>query len=105
MRKHFVRMIVVMFVLMALAMSVQVPMVQAQAGAGQPPGGADDKTMWCNITTPDFYELCQNQEFMKGLTPEQKKAIDKEWQRRVPAMTPAERNLYYPAGRRYDTSN
>jgi hypothetical protein len=66
-----------------------------------PAGAAEEKTMWCNITSGDFYQLCQDEEFMKGLTPEQRKAIDKEWQRRYKEMTPAERELYYPAGRRY----
>lgn len=59
------------------------------------------ENMFCNIPTPDFYKICQDQEFMKNLTPEQKKEVDKEWQRRVPKMTPAERNLYYPEGFRY----
>lgn len=61
------------------------------------------QTMWCNIENGEFYKLCQDQDFIKGLTPEQRKQLDTEWQRRVPTMTPAERQLYYPSGRRYYT--
>ena len=68
----------------------------AQAGKME-----QDKTMWCDLTNAEFNRLCQNQEFMRGLTPEQKKEIDKEWQRRIPTMTPEEIQMYYPEGRRY----
>lgn len=85
-------------VLMLIGLTVAVPQTSL---AQQPPGGAGGQTMWCNIQNDTFYNLCQDQEFMKGLTPAQRKAIDQEWERRVPSMTPAEREKYYPAGRRY----
>lgn len=59
------------------------------------------KTMWCNVPNEQLYQLCQDEQFMGKLTPEQRKALDKEWQKRVPSMTPAEVQKYYPAGRRY----
>lgn len=86
-------------ILMLVGMSIAVPS-QAQ----QPPGGATGQTMWCNLQNDMFYNLCTDQEFMKGLTADQKKAIDQEWERRVPSMTPAERAKYYPEGRRYGSS-
>ena len=64
-----------------------------------------DKTMWCTMTNAEFHKLCQNREFMEGLTPEQKKEIDKEWQRRIPTMTPDEIKMYYPEGTRYYTGS
>ncbi len=84
-------------VLLLVGLSIAVPHTsQAQ----QPPSSVGT-TMWCNIQNNELYNLCRDQDFMKGLTPEQKKAIDAEWERRVPSMTPAERQKYYPAGQRY----
>ena len=63
--------------------------------------GAAQEDMFCNMSNAEFYKYCQDQQFMKGLTPEQKQEIDREWQKRVPTLTPEEKNLYYPLGRRY----
>jgi hypothetical protein len=57
--------------------------------------------MYSGMSSEQFNQLCTNQGFMGGLTPEQRKEIDAEWQRRVPTMTPEEIQRYYPAGRRY----
>ncbi len=88
---------VLVMVMVLLALSVAVPSQAAQKAAG----GADDKTMWCNLPNEQFYQLCMDKQFWAGLTPAQKKAVDKEWQRRVPNMSPAEKEKYYPEGRRY----
>ncbi len=89
--------------LMAVAFGGMIPAtVQAQS---QNLTEQQKQTMWCNIENGDFYKLCQDQEFIKGLSPEQLKQLDAEWQRRVPNMTPAERELYYPQGRRYYTGS
>lgn len=63
------------------------------------------KGMYCDLTNEQFHQLCTNANFMGGLTSEQKKEIDAEWQRRVPNMTPEEAQKYYPAGRRYYTGS
>ncbi len=89
--------LVMVFLLVGLSMAVPATSEAAKAKSA----GTDAKTMWCNIPNEQFYTLCNDKEFMKGLTPQQKKAIDKEWQRRVPNMTPAEVEKYYPAGQRY----
>ncbi len=87
---------VLVTVMMLVALSIAIPSQAQQAGG--------DKTMWCNLPNDQFYQLCQDKEFMQGLTPAQRNAIDKEWQRRVPNMTPAEVQKYYPAGTRYGSS-
>jgi hypothetical protein len=71
--------------------------------SSMPPAEAEkfQRTMWCNVPNEQLYQLCQDQQFMGSLTADQKKALDKEWQRRVPSMTPADVQKYYPAGRRY----
>lgn len=84
-------------ILMLAALSVAVPQTSLAQAAG-------DKTMWCNVPNEQFYQLCQDKQFMQALTPAQRDAIDKEWQRRVPNMTPAEVQKYYPAGTRYGSS-
>ena len=62
---------------------------------------AAQEDMFCNIGNAEFYKYCQDQQFMKGLTPEQKKEMDRAWQTRVHSMTPEARTLYYPPGRTY----
>lgn len=62
-------------------------------------GGRD----YVTLSNEEFNKLCQNQQFMQGLTPQQKMEIDREWQRRIPYMTPEERRMYYPEGLRYYT--
>ncbi len=89
----------------AVFFAVSVGVVLPGTVQGQNLTEQQKSTMWCNITNGDFYKLCQDQEFIKGLTPEQQKQLDAEWQRRVPNMTPAERQLYYPDGRRYYTGS
>ncbi len=74
----------------------------AAPGAGTTtaaPGTKDFSAM----SHEEFYRLCQNQQFMQGLTPEQRREIDREWQRRIPYMSPEERKMYYPEGMRYYT--
>lgn len=61
--------------------------------------GRDYSTM----SNEEFYKMCQSQGFMQGLTPEQRREIDQEWQRRIPYMTRSEVQKYYPEGRRYYT--
>lgn len=51
----------------------------------------------------EFYKMCQDKGFMQGLTAEQRREIDQEWQRRIPYMTRSEIQKYYPEGRRYYT--
>ncbi len=90
-------------IFMAVAFGAMIPgTVQAQSGNLT---DQQKQTMWCNIQNGDFYKLCQDQEFIKGLTPEQRRQLDTEWQKRVPSMSPAERQLYYPEGRRYYTGS
>jgi hypothetical protein len=67
-----------------------------------PMGQAGTKD-YVTMSHEDFNKLCQNQQYMQGLTAEQRMEIDREWQRRIPYMTPEERKLYYPEGRRYYT--
>jgi hypothetical protein len=67
-----------------------------------PMGQAGTKD-YVTMSHEDFNKLCQNQQYMQGLTPEQRMEIDQEWQRRIPYMTPQERQMYYPVGRRYYT--
>jgi hypothetical protein len=95
-KKIWITATLMMFLLIGL--SIMTPgTINAQGKASTD----EQKTMWCNIQSGDFYALCQDKDFIKGLTPEQRKQLDTEWQRRAPTMTPAERELYYPAGRRY----
>lgn len=61
--------------------------------------------MYGGMSNEQLHQLCTNQSFMGGLTPQQKKEIDAEWQRRVPQMTPAEVQKYYPEGKRYYTGS
>lgn len=70
-----------------------------QQMSGQSGAGRD----YSSMSNQEFYQLCQSKGFMQGLTPEQRREIDQEWQRRIPYMTQAERQMYYPEGRRYYT--
>jgi hypothetical protein len=87
-----------MGVLVGVLAFAVVMMGQSAAVAANYSGAQD---MFCNMGNAEFYKYCQDQQFMKGLTPEQKQEIDREWQKRVPTLTPEEKNLYYPLGRRY----
>lgn len=60
---------------------------------------------YSSMSNQEFYQMCQNQGFMQGLTPEQRREIDQEWQRRIPYMTRSEVQKYYPEGRRYYTGS
>ncbi len=87
---------------MAVGLGVTFPAtVQAQAQSAT----QGQKTMFCNTDNAELYKLCQDENFRNGLTPAQKKELDTEWQKRVPYMSPAERQLYYPEGRRYYTGS
>ncbi len=65
--------------------------------------GQQSRRDYTTMSNEEFNRLCQNQQYMQGLTPEQRMEIDREWQRRIPYMTPEERRMYYPEGLRYYT--
>ncbi len=67
------------------------------------PMGQTGTRDFSTMSNEEFNRLCQNQQYMQGLTPQQKMEIDREWQRRIPYMTPEERRMYYPEGLRYYT--
>lgn len=75
----------------------------AVAPAPAPMGSAQTRD-YSTMSNEEFYRLCQSPQFMQGLTPEQRAEIDREWQRRIPYMTPEERRTYYPEGLRYGSS-
>ncbi len=83
------------------------PMAQPSAVAPAPSQMAASSSAkdYSTMSNEEFYRMCQNQQFMQGLTPEQRREIDREWQRRIPYMTPEERRQMYPYGMRYYTGN
>jgi hypothetical protein len=85
------------------------PSPMAQPGAPAPTqsqmGTSTTTTRdFATMSNEEFAKLCQDQQFMSGLTAEQRREIDREWQRRIPYMTPEERRMYYPYGMRYYTA-
>jgi len=60
---------------------------------------------YCKMSNEELHKVCRDTQQMQGLTPEQRKEIDREWQRRVPEMTPEERQMYCPEGNCYYTGS
>ena len=90
-----IKVVAVLAVLCCFFLALSAPVLAQITGSEQ------NKGMWCNMSNADLGKICKDEAIMKGLTAEQRKEIDKEWQRRIPDMTPEDIKLYYPEGTRY----